>query len=300
MSFIQYLHQFMQMRGPFLIVVPLSTIAHWQREFELTTLNCVVLDNSQTSRAVMREHEFHSFEVAGKPQSVKTAFRFDVLLTSYSTLLAESLLLGKIKFQAMVLDEAQRSKGTTSKITTILQGSLKYEHAVLLTGTPIQVRFHCVGLCQRGPSVRCVSEIACNPRAQLIVISFVCVLVRCHFYFVQNNLSELWSLLHTIAPHEFRRLDVFLEEFGQLQEMNQIAELHRRLRPYLLRRMKEDVEVTTQNQTRMTVTRLHDSRIFLLRLIDECAPLCQFSSLCVSFFFRKISLLALRLLWSAR
>jgi len=70
---------------------------------------------------------------------------------------------------------------------------------------------------------------------------------RCHFFCVQNNLSELWSLLHTIAPHEFRRLDVFLEEFGALAEMNQITELHRRLRPYLLRRMKEDVEVTIKN-----------------------------------------------------
>lgn len=153
----------MQMRGPFLIVVPLSTIAHWQREFELTTLNCVVLDNSQTSRLVMREHEFHSFEVAGKPQTIKTAYRFDVLLTSYSTMLAESLMLGKIRFQAMVLDEAQRSKGTTSKLTTMLQGSLKYDHAVLLTGTPIQVRF------------LCWDQSACAPHFNVFVWNSLCM-----------------------------------------------------------------------------------------------------------------------------
>jgi hypothetical protein len=30
--FIQYLHQYLKMRGPFMIVAPLATIGHWKRE----------------------------------------------------------------------------------------------------------------------------------------------------------------------------------------------------------------------------------------------------------------------------
>lgn len=59
---------------------------------------------------------------------------------------------------------------------------------------------------------------------------------------LQNNTEELWTLLNFMEPKEFESLSDFLEEFGELKEASQVEKLHDILRPYLLRRMKEDVE----------------------------------------------------------
>jgi len=43
-SIIDFLHRKRGMRGPFLVVAPLSTLPHWKREFEnWTEMNSVVL-----------------------------------------------------------------------------------------------------------------------------------------------------------------------------------------------------------------------------------------------------------------
>ena len=42
-------------RGPFLVIAPLSTIPNWQREFELwTDMNVIVYHGSQTSRNMIQ------------------------------------------------------------------------------------------------------------------------------------------------------------------------------------------------------------------------------------------------------
>ena len=47
-------------RGPFLIIVPLSTIANWQREFEAwTDLNVVVYHGSNQSRSMIQQYEMY-------------------------------------------------------------------------------------------------------------------------------------------------------------------------------------------------------------------------------------------------
>lgn len=59
---------------------------------------------------------------------------------------------------------------------------------------------------------------------------------------IQNNISELWSLLHFIEPNRFNDSTLFEKEFGDLTNIDQLEKLKSTLRPYLLRRMKEDVE----------------------------------------------------------
>ena len=59
---------------------------------------------------------------------------------------------------------------------------------------------------------------------------------------IQNNTEELWSLLNYIEPDRFQRLEEFQEKFGDLNNAEQIESLHKILKPFLLRRMKEDVE----------------------------------------------------------
>ena len=59
---------------------------------------------------------------------------------------------------------------------------------------------------------------------------------------LQNSTEELWSLLNFSDPKAFASKDDFVEKFGQLSDSKQVSELHSVLRPYLLRRVKEDVE----------------------------------------------------------
>jgi len=47
-------------QGPFLVVVPLSTLSNWQREFDAwTDLNAIVYHGTQISRNMVREYEMY-------------------------------------------------------------------------------------------------------------------------------------------------------------------------------------------------------------------------------------------------
>ncbi|KAM3144240.1 hypothetical protein pb186bvf_003702 [Paramecium bursaria] len=59
---------------------------------------------------------------------------------------------------------------------------------------------------------------------------------------IQNNTEELFSLLNFIEPHHFPNQKQFLKEYGSLETSEQVDKLNILLRPYILRRQKEDVE----------------------------------------------------------
>ena len=59
---------------------------------------------------------------------------------------------------------------------------------------------------------------------------------------IQNNTEELWSLLNYIEPEKFYSLQAFMADFGDLSNAEQLEKLHRMVKPYLLRRKKEEVE----------------------------------------------------------
>jgi len=61
---------------------------------------------------------------------------------------------------------------------------------------------------------------------------------------LQNNLHELWALLNFLLPDVFGDSDAFDQWFsGQDRDQDQVVQqLHRVLRPFLLRRVKSDVE----------------------------------------------------------
>lgn len=59
---------------------------------------------------------------------------------------------------------------------------------------------------------------------------------------LQNKTEELWALLNFVDSVTFPNLPHFLAKFGNLQDSTQVAELHKLLKPFLLRRVKEDVE----------------------------------------------------------
>ena len=123
-------------RGPFLVIAPLSTIPNWQREFELwSDMNVIVYHGSQTSRNMLAEYEM--FYKDDKGEKLKNVFKFHVLITTYECLIQDILELTEISWRACVVDEAHRLKNNKCKLLEGLN-LLQCESRLLLSGTPLQ------------------------------------------------------------------------------------------------------------------------------------------------------------------
>lgn len=193
-SILWYLQHYQNIRGPFLVIAPLSTIPHWRREFESwTSMNCVVYHGNSAARDIIRNYEWHFQDENGNVIH-KSIYKFNVVVTTYEMILTDTEIFQPIRWKYVVIDEAHRLKNKSSRVLNEFLG-FKYDHLLLLTGTPIQ-----------------------------------------------NNTQELWTLLNLLDYQAFPDVDIFMRDFGNLKDANQVATLHSILKPYLLRRMKEDVE----------------------------------------------------------
>jgi superfamily II DNA or RNA helicase len=106
---------------PSLIVVPRSLIYNWKQEAERFTPRLRVLDHSGTGRS--REIELFN--------------DYDAILTTYGTMRRDALDLQNLRFDYVILDEAQAIKNCDSesaKAARILQA----DHRLVMTGTPIE------------------------------------------------------------------------------------------------------------------------------------------------------------------
>eukprot|EP01138_Halocafeteria_seosinensis_P003330 gb/GECG01003406.1/.p1 GENE.gb/GECG01003406.1/~~gb/GECG01003406.1/.p1 ORF type:complete len:1786 (+),score=287.15 gb/GECG01003406.1/:1-5358(+) len=59
---------------------------------------------------------------------------------------------------------------------------------------------------------------------------------------LQNNVTELWTLLNLVSPQKFPSLEDFVAKYGEMRNQDQVKELLEAVRPILLRRIKTDVE----------------------------------------------------------
>ncbi|KAF9093377.1 choline dehydrogenase 7 [Mortierella sp. AD031] len=135
-TFLNEIHNTYHIRGPFLVIAPLSTIPHWHREFEAwTDMNVVVYHGNAPSRNLIVDTEFYYKDAQG--QIVPGLYKFDVLITTYEMIVAASAQLKPVAWRAIVVDEAHRLKNSASKVSEILK-TYSLEHRVLLTGTPLQ------------------------------------------------------------------------------------------------------------------------------------------------------------------
>lgn len=189
-AFLGYLRYLRNIDGPFIIIVPKSTLDNWRREFQKWTpeVNVLVLQGNKEERhKIIREKMLKA--------------KFDVLITSFEMVIREKGQLKKFRWQYIVVDEAHRIKNESSSLSQIIR--LFYsKHRLLITGTPLQ-----------------------------------------------NNLHELWALLNFLLPDVFGDSNVFDEWFSSQaddgDEKNQdkvVQQLHKVLSPFLLRRVKSDVE----------------------------------------------------------
>ena len=70
---------------------------------------------------------------------------------------------------------------------------------------------------------------------------------------IQNNIAELWALLHFVDPRHFSSRDDFLDDFGGKMSSEKVARLQDILRRYLLRREKADVAKSLPRKTEIII-----------------------------------------------
>ena len=197
-SLITYLIEKKKQNGPFLVIVPLSTLTNWNLEFEkwAPSVSRIVYKGPPNARKQQQ-------------QQIRWG-QFQVLLTTYEYIIKDRPVLSKIKWVHMIVDEGHRMKNAQSKLSNTLTSYYNTRYRLILTGTPLQ-----------------------------------------------NNLPELWALLNFVLPTIFKSVKSFDEWFNtpfantggqdkmELTEEEQllvIRRLHKVLRPFLLRRLKKDVE----------------------------------------------------------
>ncbi|KAL6265265.1 hypothetical protein P5V15_002045 [Pogonomyrmex californicus] len=185
--FLYYLFHTQQLHGPFLLVVPLSTMTSWQREMSqwAPDMNFVTYLGDVNSRNIIREYEWC---YRGSKR-----LKFNVILTTYEIVLKDKALLGALNWAVLLVDEAHRLKNDDSLLYKALS-EFHTNHRLLITGTPLQ-----------------------------------------------NSLKELWALLHFIMPTKFTSWEEFEKQHDNAAQKG-YSKLHKQLEPFILRRVKKDVE----------------------------------------------------------
>ncbi|KAI3455806.1 hypothetical protein Pfo_012469 [Paulownia fortunei] len=123
---------------PCLVLVPLSTMPNWMSEFALWApdLNVVEYHGNTRARAVIRQYEWHACDPRGLNKKT-SAYKFNVLLTTYEMVLCDSSHLRGVPWEVLVVDEGHRLKNSGSKLFGLLN-TYSFQHRVLMTGTPLQ------------------------------------------------------------------------------------------------------------------------------------------------------------------
>ena len=199
-SVMAYLAETYDIWGPYLVVAPSSTLHNWQQEIAkfVPSLKCLPYWGNAKDRKVLRKFWDRKHITYSKDSP------FHVLVTSYQLVVGDSQYFQKIRWQYMILDEAQAIKSSQSSRWKSLLG-FHCRNRLLLTGTPIQ-----------------------------------------------NNMQELWALLHFIMPSLFDSHDEFSDWFSKDIENHaqsnsklnedQLLRLHTILKPFMLRRVKKNVQ----------------------------------------------------------
>lgn len=122
--------------GPFLVVVPLSTIAAWVREFArwLPEMNVICYSGDATSREMIRRYEF---DLGGAYRGRSQSVAFHVLLTTPELSMMDVDFLQPIRWAMIAVDEAHRLKNKDGELHKTLAG-LTSANRLLVTGTPLQ------------------------------------------------------------------------------------------------------------------------------------------------------------------
>lgn len=118
------LHQKQQNKlKPTLLVLPIALIENWLEE---------IRKFAPELGASMYVHKG-----SGRLKSSDMIATYDLVFTSYDTLKIDQLLLGKIKFQSIICDEAQNVKSHSSQRSRALR-AMQSDFRLAMTGTPVE------------------------------------------------------------------------------------------------------------------------------------------------------------------
>ncbi|MCJ1306919.1 putative DNA helicase ino80 [Agyrium rufum] len=199
-SVMGYLAEQHDIWGPFLVIAPASTLHNWEQEIRRFVPQLKVLPYWGTAkdRKTLRKQWDRKHIIYKKDHP------FHITVTSYQLVVHDASYFAKMRWQYMILDEAQAIKSSQSSRWKSLLG-FHCRNRLLLTGTPIQ-----------------------------------------------NNMQELWALLHFIMPSLFDSHDEFSDWFSKDIESHaqsntklnedQLKRLHMILKPFMLRRLKSNVQ----------------------------------------------------------
>lgn len=203
-----------QNNGPFLIVVPLSTISNWVLEFskwapevKLKVYKGAPLERRSMANQIKLEKE-----------------KFNVILTTYEYIMKDKFFLKKITWQYIIVDEGHRMKNSKSKFTQTLGTQFNSVYRLLLTGTPLQNN---------------LGELWALLNFLLPKIFNSCEDFEKWFNQPFNNKA---------AATSEKSIDLNEEE-----QMLIIHRLHTVLRPFLLRREKKEVEKELPNKVEYVI-----------------------------------------------
>lgn len=125
-SLVAYLMEIKSNLGPYLVIVPLSTLSNWVNEFQKWCPSA------------------HVVCYKGTPGQRKEVYRdqvknghFNVLLTTYEYIIKDKANLRKITWQYAIVDEGHRMKNSASKFAKTLATQYTTKFRLLLTGTPL-------------------------------------------------------------------------------------------------------------------------------------------------------------------
>ena len=180
----------------------------WGPHLVIVPTSCIVNWETEIKRFCPAMKVLCYYGAAKRRKELRTGWTksnwHHVVVTSYQLVVQDAFAFKRKKWYYLILDEAQNIKNFQSQRWQTLI-NFNTQRRLLLTGTPLQ-----------------------------------------------NNLMELWSLLHFLMPHVFRSRKEFSYWFSN--PMNNIIEgntsrsddlisrLHGIIRPFVLRRLKKDVE----------------------------------------------------------
>lgn len=113
--------QFENNKKPFLIIVPASLLENWRRELNKFTNGFNILIHQGSKRS-------------GSPNYLS---KFDIVLTSYETVISDLILLKMINWDMVIADEAQAIKNPDALRTRSLK-QLNKNISIAVTGTPFE------------------------------------------------------------------------------------------------------------------------------------------------------------------
>merc|ERR1719225_951665 len=107
LALLTYLMEKKKNMGPYLVIVPLSTLSNWMMEFQkwAPSVTAVSFKGSPAARRAV--------------QGVIRSGRFNVLVTTYEYIIREKALLSKLRWKYMIIDEGHRMKNHKNKLTEL-------------------------------------------------------------------------------------------------------------------------------------------------------------------------------------